>query len=68
MGHTSLETHETGQVAWLGLVILREGLDFALMMLGTLARQESQGSVARGFKLTMRHLFSGGEVDLSIGE
>ena len=37
MGHTGLEAHETGQMARLGLVILGEGLDLALMMLGTLA-------------------------------
>jgi len=62
MGHTSLETHETGQMAWLGFVIDREGLDLALVMLGTLARQESQGSVAGCFKLTVRHLFVEGRL------
>jgi len=67
MGHTGLVAHETGQMARFGFIILGESLDFALVMPGTLAGQESQGSVAGCFKLTMRHLFSGGEVALSSG-
>jgi len=56
MGHTGLEAHETGQMARLGLVILREGLDLAVVVTGTLAGQESQGSVAGSFKLSVGHL------------
>jgi len=56
VGHAGLESHETGQMAWLILIILGESLDLALVVLGTLAGQESQRTVAGSFKLTMRHL------------
>jgi len=64
MSHTGLEAHEGGQVARLGGIIGREGLDLTLVMLGTLAGQETQRAVAGCFEFTMRHCER--EVDFSV--
>jgi len=61
MGHTSLVTHETGQVRGLGGIILRERFDLTPVVTGALARQETEVSVTRALELTMRHC-GGGEI------
>jgi len=38
VGHASLVAHEGSEVAWLGLIILGEGLDLTLEVLGSLSR------------------------------
>jgi len=54
VGHTSLVTHEGGQVNRLGVIILGEGLGLTPVASSTLAGQESKGTVARPLKLTVR--------------
>mmetsp|Transcript_20463 Transcript_20463/g.30510 ORF Transcript_20463/g.30510 Transcript_20463/m.30510 type:complete len:355 (+) Transcript_20463:230-1294(+) len=56
VGHTSLVTTEGGQVARLGGIILGETADTSRMVLGTLARVETQTTVAGCFELTVRHV------------
>jgi len=56
MGHTGLVTHETGEVALLGGIILGERFDLTEVMFGTLLGQETQRTVTGAFELTMRHL------------
>mmetsp|Transcript_12932 Transcript_12932/g.28704 ORF Transcript_12932/g.28704 Transcript_12932/m.28704 type:complete len:296 (+) Transcript_12932:445-1332(+) len=56
VGHAGLEGHEGRQVGFLGGVILREGLDLAVVVLGALPGQEAQGAVSGTFELTMRHV------------
>ena len=46
-------SHEGSQMAWLGLVVLREGLHFAPVADASLPREESKGTVPRCSKLTM---------------
>ena len=55
VGHTSLVAHEGSQVARLGLIVLGEGLDLALEVLGSLSREETKGSASGMFELSMRH-------------
>ena len=57
VSHTSLVTHESGQMAWLGLIILREGLDLTLEVLGSLSWEETKGTATWMLELTMRHSF-----------
>ena len=54
VSHTSLETHESGQVDGLGAVVAGEGLDATLMTLAALTRQETERTMTRSFKFTMR--------------
>ncbi len=56
VSHTSLVTHESGQMAWLSLVILGEGLDLTLEVLCSLSWQETKGAAARMLELSMRHI------------
>mmetsp|Transcript_24642 Transcript_24642/g.27318 ORF Transcript_24642/g.27318 Transcript_24642/m.27318 type:complete len:373 (-) Transcript_24642:27-1145(-) len=53
VGHASLVAHEGGQVAGLLLIIRRERTDAATLAGGALARQEPEGTMAGGFKLTV---------------
>jgi len=57
VSHTSLVTHESSQMAWLGLIILREGLDLTLEVLGSLSWEETKGTATWMLELTMRHSF-----------
>jgi len=56
MGHTSLESEESGKVALLGSVIPRERFELSVVMLRALLWEETQVSVTRALELTMRHL------------
>ena len=42
VGHTSLVSHESGEVAGLSLIILGEGLDLASEVLGSLPGKETE--------------------------
>ena len=55
VSHTGLVTHESGQMAWLGLIILGEGLDLSLEVLCSLSWQETKGTATGMLELTMRH-------------
>jgi hypothetical protein len=44
-------------MARLSLVILRKRFDLSEVVLGSLLREEPEGTVTRAFELTMRHLF-----------
>jgi len=55
VGTTSLVTHESGQVALGGGIVLREGFNLATVALSALLGQEAQGTVTRVFELTVRH-------------
>merc|ERR1719310_1649677 len=55
VGHASFVPHESGEVARLGRIILREGLDLASVAVRALPGAEPQGPVTRAFKLPMRH-------------
>ena len=55
VGHTGLVTHESSQMAWLGLIILGEGLDLTLEVLGSLSWKETKGTATGMLELTMRH-------------
>ena len=55
VSHTSLVSHEGSQVAWLSLIILREGLDLTLEMLGSLSGKETKRTATWMLELTMRH-------------
>jgi len=57
MGHTSLVAHESGQMAGLGGIVLREGVDLATRVVGTLARAETQRTMTGSLKLAVRHLY-----------
>lgn len=54
VSHTGLETHEGSQVDGLAGIILGEGLDVTTHGAGALAGEETEGTVTRGFKLTVR--------------
>lgn len=54
VGHSSLKSHESRQMARFAWVIFRESPDFALPTSASLARQEAQRSVTRGTKLPVR--------------
>jgi len=56
VSHTSLVTHESGQMAGLSSIILRESMDLTTRMVSTLARTETKRTVTRSLKLTVRHL------------
>jgi len=56
MCHTGLVSDETGQVARLGLVVLRVGLEAAEMTSASLSWEESLGTVSRCFEFSMRHV------------
>lgn len=47
--------HKSGQVRLLGGIILREGPDVTVMLLGPFLGEETKRSIARGLKLTVRH-------------
>jgi hypothetical protein len=55
VSHTGLVTDESGQVAFLGLVITGKALDFASLTRATLTGQETQRTTAGMFKFTVRH-------------
>jgi len=57
VSHTSLVAHESGQMAGLGSIILREGADLTTRVVSTLAGTETQRTVTRSLKLTVRHDF-----------
>ena len=61
VGHTSLVTHEGGEVAWLLLVIARESTNASADGLRALAGKKSQRPVAGSFKLSVRHVEEGEE-------
>ena len=61
VGHASLVASEGGEVALLGCVILREGLDLTAVALATLAGKETKGTVAWSLKLTVGHCNKGGD-------
>ena len=63
VGHTSLETSEGGEVAWLGGVVLRKGSDSSAMSLGSLPWEESKGSVSWLLELFVGHLKFVGEMN-----
>ena len=54
MCHACLVAHEGGEVTWFGWVVLGERLHLSAVSLASLARQESEGSVARRRELSMR--------------
>jgi ribosomal protein L5 len=54
MGHAGLESHEGSQVDRLGTIVTGEGLDTSLMTLAALTGQETERTMARSFKFTMR--------------
>lgn len=54
MGHASLVSHKSGQVDWLGLIILGESLHLAPMTLGALLRSKGHGAMARRRELAVR--------------
>ena len=56
--HTSLVTHEAGQMDWLGGIILREGLSFTPHPLRSLLGEESLGTMTGCFELSVRHFVS----------
>ena len=53
VSHSGLVTHESGQVAGLGLIILREGLDLSLEVLCSLSGKETEGTAAGMLELSM---------------
>merc|ERR1712176_1205208 len=55
VSHTSFVPHEGSQVTWLGLVVFREGLDFAAVTSTPFPREESKGTVPRCSELTVTH-------------
>mmetsp|Transcript_9854 Transcript_9854/g.11946 ORF Transcript_9854/g.11946 Transcript_9854/m.11946 type:complete len:278 (+) Transcript_9854:406-1239(+) len=55
VSHACLVAHEGRQMRGFGLVIFREALDLAVMVLGPLPGQEAQGTMAWTLKLAMRH-------------
>jgi len=59
VGHTSLETHKSGQVARLGSIILRERFDLSVVVFRALLGKETQVSVTRALELTMGHSVAG---------
>ena len=63
VGHASLVASEGGEVAFLGCVILREGLDLTAVALATLAGKEPEGTVTWSFKLTVGHCSKGRTLD-----
>lgn len=57
VGHTGLESHECGQVAWLGVAVLWEGSYSATMMSGSLSGKETEGTITWLFVLSVGHVF-----------
>lgn len=55
VGHACLVAHEGSEMARLGGVILREGLDLAAVARRALLRQEGEGAMPRGFEFPVRH-------------
>jgi len=55
--HTGFVSDESGQVSWLGFVILGVGLESAEMSSGSLSWEESFGTVSWGLKFSMRHFY-----------
>jgi len=55
VGHTSLEDGEGGKVDGLGSIILGVAPYSTSMMSGTLSGEETQTTVSRSFKLSVRH-------------
>jgi hypothetical protein len=55
VGHTSLVAHESGQMAGLGSIILRESVDLTTVVVSTLAGTETKRTVTGSLKLTVRH-------------
>lgn len=55
VGHTSLVSNKSGQVALLTLVILRVRLEPSKMSAASLSREKSLGTVTGCFKFSMRH-------------
>jgi len=55
VSHASFMSHEGSQVTWLGLVVFREGLDFAAVTSTPFPREESKGTVPRCSELTVTH-------------
>jgi hypothetical protein len=53
VSHTGLVAHEGSEVAWLGSIVPRELSDASSVVGGSFTGEESEGSVARGFKLTV---------------
>jgi len=64
--HAGLVANESGEVALLGLVVLRVGLEAAEMATATLSREESLGTVSRCFEFSMRHVRSFCKFDLRL--
>jgi len=59
VSHPCLIRHESCEVRLLGCIVLWEALDFASMMLGALARQETEVAVTWTLKLSVRHADKG---------
>lgn len=55
MGHTSLETSESGQVGLLGGIILRERSASTSVMSCSSSGSETEGAVSGGFEFSVRH-------------
>jgi hypothetical protein len=55
VGHTSLKAHEGGHVTSLGGVILREGADTAVVVLGALSGGKLHRTMTGGFIFAVRH-------------
>lgn len=55
VGHTSLVADESGEVAWLGSVILGVGLESTEVSSASLSGKESLGTVSRCFEFSVRH-------------
>ena len=55
VSHTGLVAHERGEVGLLTGIVLGEGPHATTVVSGTLPGQKTQGAVAGGFKLSVRH-------------
>mmetsp|Transcript_17992 Transcript_17992/g.44617 ORF Transcript_17992/g.44617 Transcript_17992/m.44617 type:complete len:369 (+) Transcript_17992:3396-4502(+) len=55
VSHSSLVTHESGEVGLLSSIVAREGLHLALMATAALAGKKPKRPMAGSRKLTMRH-------------
>lgn len=66
VSHTSLVTHESGEMAGLSLVILGERLDLTLEVLSSLSGEETKRTAAGVLELSMRHLVALGSMDILI--
>merc|ERR1719266_2911750 len=56
VGHAGLVAEKGGHVHWLGGVILREGLAFSHVTLGSLLWQKPLGAVAGSLEFSVRHV------------